>query len=283
MQTPPSDDPNLAQAPLRVTIIGAGIAGLTLAIALRHLNPTAQVTLLEKSAFDKHRETGAALYVAPNVSDHLLRLGWKPETSGSNKCQGFISVDGLSGDVRKQMDLGFADEKWRGEDGRDRPWLLSHRIDLHRELRRMALDTTGEVPGRPAVLKTAVLIKTIDVDTGRVEDHEGNVYEADAVIGADGNASVSRAFVAADAKLKSWGKSCYRFLVDRKTLLQDPDTNMFVKDDGYFADVSAPDRKMVLYPCRQNTQTNFAVFIPDALEGTGNGQYTPSSRHLRND
>ncbi|EME77765.1 uncharacterized protein MYCFIDRAFT_79031 [Pseudocercospora fijiensis CIRAD86] len=256
---------------LQITILGAGIAGLTCALALRHTNPSAKILLLEKSAFEKHKETGAALYLAPNCSDHLLRLGWHPRTSGSNQCEGFLSVDGMTGDVLKEMDLGFADEKWRGrDDGRVRPWVLSHRVDLHRELRRLVTDDTGEVPGNAAVLCCGVFVKGVDVESGMVELGDGRRFCSDVVIGADGNASSSRGFVDPGARLKSCNRSCYRFLVERRKLLDDPETRMLVEKNGYFADVTAPDRKFVIYPCRENQFVNFACFCPDDIEGTGN-------------
>ena len=179
------------------------------------------------------------------------------------------------------MNLGFADEKWRGQDGRDRPWFLSHRVDLHHELRRLATDESGEVPGQAAALHCNIVVKHIDTESGKVELEDGRTFRSDIVIGADGNASTSRRFVDPSARLKSFDKSCYRFLVERQRLLDDPETRMLVEEDGYFADVTGPDRKFVIYPCRENKYVNFACFSPDEIEGTGNGKCRIFLFHLR--
>ncbi|KAK4497067.1 hypothetical protein PRZ48_011516 [Zasmidium cellare] len=245
----------MSTPPLKITIIGAGIAGLTTALALLRTTPH-HITLLEKSLFTTP-ETGAAMYVGPNASVHLLRLGWDPVRTRAIPCEGVLSIWGPTGEVRNNMALEGVRKQWAS------PWLLVHRGDLHGEL--MGLVKEGGVD-----VRLGVRIVEVDAESGRVVLDDGTVFESDAIVGADGNNSIARKSVDPGAVLRPWGKSCYRFLVGREVLKRDEETRGLVEEDGYFLDVLANDRKFVAYPCRNNTEVNVAAFLPDEeLGGSG--------------
>ena len=86
--------------PLKVTILGAGISGLTASIGLRQQGH--HVTLLEKASFVE--EAGAAIMLGPNASGLLQRLGMKPETVGANLLLGMALYHG-NGDVKMKSPL----------------------------------------------------------------------------------------------------------------------------------------------------------------------------------
>lgn len=71
------------KVPLEILIVGAGIGGLTAAIALRKQGHNVQI--FEQSRFAT--ETGAALHLAPNANGILRRLGLFPEDFGANLTQ----------------------------------------------------------------------------------------------------------------------------------------------------------------------------------------------------
>ena len=70
-----SDQPR----PLKILIVGAGIGGLTAAIALR--NHGHDVQIFEQSRLAT--ETGAAIHLAPNANGLLRRLGIFAEQFGA--------------------------------------------------------------------------------------------------------------------------------------------------------------------------------------------------------
>lgn len=71
---------------LKILIVGAGIGGLTAAIALRKQGHHVQI--FEQSRFAT--ETGAALHLAPNANGILRRLGLFSEDFGANPTQRVI-------------------------------------------------------------------------------------------------------------------------------------------------------------------------------------------------
>jgi 2-polyprenyl-6-methoxyphenol hydroxylase-like FAD-dependent oxidoreductase len=62
--------------------------------------------------------------------------------------------------------------------------MLSHRVQLHEELKRLA--TSPEGSGTPAVLKTSCIVTAVDPDTATVTLEDGSSFSGDLVLGADG-------------------------------------------------------------------------------------------------
>jgi 2-polyprenyl-6-methoxyphenol hydroxylase-like FAD-dependent oxidoreductase len=62
--------------------------------------------------------------------------------------------------------------------------MLSHRVQLHEELKRKAL--CPEADGIPAVLKTSSIVADVDPDTATVTLEDGSSFSGDVVLGADG-------------------------------------------------------------------------------------------------
>lgn len=62
--------------------------------------------------------------------------------------------------------------------------MLSHRVRLHEELKRLATSPGGE--GTPATLRTSSRVAAVDVDTATVTLEDGTSFSGDLVLGADG-------------------------------------------------------------------------------------------------
>jgi hypothetical protein len=61
------------------------------------------------------------------------------------------------------------------------------------------------------------------------------------------------------------GKSAYRFLIPRKQLSENPLSAKVVARDGYFTIWVGVDRRVVMYPCANNTIMNFVAIHPSGL------------------
>jgi salicylate hydroxylase len=248
-------------APLNIIVVGAGIAGLSTTIALRDQGH--KVTLLEKSSF--LQEAGAAIHVSPNCTRLLRRLGLDTKDYGGNLCVGFAQYDG-SGTVKKRVDMESLLQSF------DSPFDLIHRADLHDALKQLALSESREAPIPELLL--GCRITGIDTVAGTVSLEDGREFRGDIIIGADGVHSLCRRKITTNIKPFHHGKSCYRWIVPRETLLADPAIAFLIEAEGWFEEFSEGNRRLVMYPCRHNVAMNVAAFVPDSdVRVTGEGQY----------
>lgn len=199
---------------MKIAIVGAGIGGLTLALALREQGIDAQ--LYEQT--DELREVGAAVALSANATRFYERMGLRAAfESVCAEVPGLIYRDGRSGEV-----IGHhrGAPSYREQFGGSY-WGV-HRADLQ------------------AVLSTAVGPEHIKlghrlVDLVQHSDHvslsfdNGQHIDADLVIGADGARSITRRWMLGYDDALYSGCSGFRGVVpaDRMHLLPDPETIQF--------------------------------------------------------
>ncbi|SPO06393.1 related to salicylate 1-monooxygenase [Cephalotrichum gorgonifer] len=241
--------------PLKILVVGAGIAGLAAAIGLREQGH--QVELFERSKLAE--EEGAAIHLQPNCVGILRRLGIHPEAFGSNPLQGRMEYD-FDGNLRLDLDVTESQKIWQ------HPWFLSYRLHLHNELKRLALSPTGK--GLPAILRTSCRVTNVETSSATITLEDGSEFSGDLVIGADGMSSVARkAIVGDDIRPFPSGKSAFRFLIPREKVLANPVTEHFANRPGYIIIWYGNDRRIVMYPCCNNTMMNFVAIHPSELSG----------------
>ena len=134
------------------------------------------------------------------------------------------------------------------------PWAI-HRVDLHKELLRLA--TSDSEPGTPAKLHLSSKVVSASIE-GIVVMRDGSRHEADLVIAADGLKSVLRESVTHVAgPAAATGMSAFRLLVDTKQLLANKALkNVVQRIEGganLLADVkeTVKERHMMWYTCRK--------------------------------
>ncbi|QKD58183.2 uncharacterized protein FOBCDRAFT_242480 [Fusarium oxysporum Fo47] len=159
----------------------------------------------------------------------------------------------------------------------EHPWVLAHRVSLHENLKNQA--TSREGPGTPAILKTSSPVVDVDPSTATVKFEDGTTASGDLVLGADGVSSITRSIVTgSDIKPYGSGKSAFRFMIPHSDILKNEKTRPFAERIGTMTMWMGDDRRLVMYPCSNNTVMNFVAIHPSSItsgankgSGWGNG------------
>jgi salicylate hydroxylase len=194
----------------RIAIIGAGVGGLTLWLALRQRGFFADI-------YEQARELaeiGAAVALSANGTRELERLGVLDRiVAASTEPTELIYRDGRTGGriAAHPVRLGGS---YRGRFGA--PYCGLHRAELQRAL------GAGVDPERLRLGRRLVDLSE-DSDRVTLSFADGGTVEADAVIAADGVRSVVRRFVAGDDGLLYSRTSGFRGIIPVGSLPSLPD------------------------------------------------------------
>lgn len=166
--------------PLQVAIVGAGIAGLTAAIALRQ-HPNITVVLYDKAT--ELKEIGASIALGPNGLRTLERLGLHNTINDDVAFRGPSNVPMIYRHWKTNEIIG----KDLHENVTEH---LHHTARYHRGHLHQAL--LGNVPSDIVHLGKKLVSTTADPNDGVIlKFQDGTTASADILLGADGLHSVS--------------------------------------------------------------------------------------------
>ncbi|KAF6826677.1 putative salicylate hydroxylase [Colletotrichum plurivorum] len=253
---------------LDIVIVGAGIAGLAAGISLRRAGH--RVHIYERSAMNN--EVGAAIHVPPNVSRFLVRWGLDPEGAGFVKAGPIEFKDPVTQETTVAMSHAHNNERYGAD-----LW-YAHRVDLHDALKKKATEPQG--PGTPVTIHLKSSAAGYNTELPAIRLENGDEIKADLVIGADGVHSIASETVIGRKNPPSPASHyncCYRFLIPKEVLEEDPETRFFNVDSNDLIRLYPDNEKshrLVSYPCRRNTIHNFVgLFFDEEMKSVTKEDY----------
>ena len=224
---------------VRVVVVGAGIGGLTLALAL-HGGGSRPLLLERASALEA---AGAGVQLGPNAVRLLFALGLEPALRSVATTPRAAEVrDGASGRLLFCVPLGDeAERRWGA------PYLQLHRADLQEALLAAIQDRHA------ADLRLGA--EVVHVDDGGVTLADGERIAADLVVGADGVRSRVRTAVCGASPPRPLGETAWRALIP------------IAPHDAPAAVVwTWPRRHLVAYPVSGGARLNLVAVTPGASD-----------------
>jgi salicylate hydroxylase len=224
----------LAQRPVRVVIIGAGIGGLAAAVALRQRG--VEVQLYERSA--RLEEVGAGIQVGPNAVKVLRALGLEEELRrNAFEPTNMVSLKWDDASLRHREPLKATAAATYGA-----PYMTAHRADLHGLLRAALPERIIQLDANcigAATLNGAAVARFAD----------GSEVEGDAVIGADGIRSAIRAQLFGADQPRFTEMMCWRAMVPMACVPTriGPGRSVKLEHGEYFGWIG-PNGHVICYP-----------------------------------
>ncbi|KAL6868491.1 putative monooxygenase [Trichoderma novae-zelandiae] len=194
---------------MRVIIVGAGIAGLSLAIALGQSGH--QITVLDVAPH--LAELGAGVQMTPQAIRYLFRWGLKDDLLSESIVPENLHVrDGHSGDLLGTVRIKDMEPEYGA------PYIVVHRAVLHAILHRHAIRA-----GAQLLLDSDVV--EYEFASGAVQLRSGKRLTADLVVAADGISSLARSKLlgSKDPGSEPTGWAAFRMTAEVSKLRADPE------------------------------------------------------------
>jgi len=233
-----------------VAVAGAGIGGLTAALALARRGFS--VSIYER--VDHLEEVGAGIQLTPNALHVLLALGLGPALEASMVRLDAVLIRGsANGKLIQRLPLDICDISWGA------PYAVIHRADLQAVLLAAVRREAG------ITLKLGQAVETVTQDTTGVSlgfaSGHADVH-ARMLIGADGLWSSVRKSLGRKEPPCFTGKRAWRAMIamaDAPKLMQGRATGLWLGDEAH----------LVHYPVRGGSQLNLVAVTTDKDASAG--------------
>ncbi|KAH6629579.1 hypothetical protein C7974DRAFT_189263 [Boeremia exigua] len=242
--------------PLKVTVVGAGIGGLSAAIALR--NTGHAVTVYEKYA-SAFTSTTLPLSNAISTGANILRIidRWGFDFA---KARAGVNLQEriFHGETMEQMH--HIDFKYNREEfGYD--WLMMRRQALHEGLLEIATNTShDQVPISVRLGQEAI---ALDCEHGRLTFKDGEEVVSDLVVIADGvHSKLVDAITDNTTPPLQAGRTAYRFMVPREKIMADPDLRaVYENEEEGFSYYQIPEKRIYFLVAQSDEGESFYCLL----------------------
>lgn len=250
--------------PRRVLIAGAGVAGLTAALAFAREG--FETTIIERA--ERLTEIGAGLQLSPNATRILSGLGVLERLLPvSIRPRAVTLRDAVTLALLAEVPLGQeAEKRWKA------PYLVLHRADLQAAL----VSAVKERPNIRLILGAALQHVAFEPDGPVAVLEQANRLQKerpDLLIGADGVWSVARGFVAGAAGSRPSGKMAWRATVEGggpvAAALSPDSVSAFLHQAAH----------LIAYPVKAGARINLAALMKGDVP-TGSWSAEPDTRPL---
>ncbi|KZS90616.1 FAD/NAD(P)-binding domain-containing protein [Sistotremastrum niveocremeum HHB9708] len=234
---------------LKVIIVGAGLAGLTAALAFRRAGHI--VSIYEKYPEDKFgKEIGAAISLTPNSTRILDGFGVEFERMGcvEHRQRRYFKHDEEVGGAYKVDVTGSHLRDTYGY-----PFYMVHRTDLLNELRQLVTQPTSEGDGLGEACELYLGRRVVEChpEDGVVVLKGGERVEGDIIVGADGiNSSLRKFILGKEINLIHSGSAAYRTTIPYDQLTENPKLKWLTDNPHGMIFIRDERRSLVVYPCR---------------------------------
>ncbi|CEI41827.1 hypothetical protein FVEN_g3785 [Fusarium venenatum] len=236
---------------LSVAVVGGGIGGMSVAIALRRAGHS--VTIYERSDFAG--EVGASVSCAANGTRWLHE--WDVDVAKGDPVvlKKLINRDWKTGEPVSVYDLDDYEKRWGFV------YNMFHRQYMHAMLQDTAISEEGE--GEPVKLLVKHKCSSIDIPNGTITFENGVTAKHDLIVGADGIGSVVRGILGIHPEKKPSDQSCLHCNVTTeeavKAGLVDYSQNSALE---YWGGQEGKWDKIVLSPCNGGKLLSYYCFFP---------------------
>ncbi|MGM4917338.1 FAD-dependent monooxygenase [Tardiphaga sp. 813_E8_N1_3] len=243
-------------APRTIVIAGAGIGGLTAALALAAQG--FRVLICEKTG--RLEEAGAGLQLSPNATRILIGLGLQPRLAPHVTTPASVSImTARSGGEVIRLPLGSARD--------DAPYWLVHRADLQSAL-------LGAVTAHPDIeLRLGCPVESFRAMPAGIAVNDESAL---ALIGADGAWSTVRRQVFPETRPQFSGLIAWRGTLETNRL----DSDLVPHGVQLWM---GPKAHLVVYPVSSGERINMVAIMPGAVMqpgGSDAGDASEISRHF---